>query len=381
MNSHIFKEEASGILIVDDNDINRDICAMNLSHLNIPLFFADNGVEGLEIARAEEPDLILLDIMMPKMDGFEMLKQLKADTRLTDIPVLMLTAKNDTADVVRALNGGARDYLKKPFAEEEMVARVNTLLNNRLLEKRHMYDIMAGARMQQKFLTDVKSAQLICKAEGFSVNIFNRSYSAISGDFFSAYKTSDGNLVFFLGDSCGHGLPAALLSMRILGSLQLMQNIGSDPSEALTTFNNDIVHVVPHGSFLAACQAHFHEDTVSLCNSGQPYPILVSGSNCTEVELDGLPMGMVENVKYEPVHKDFCKGDHLLLYTDGIIETCNRDGEIFGRERLLQLLQSVQASGKSNGEDFINKIKEDLQDFEDGLPIDDDQTLVILTRL
>ena len=378
MSSHIVKEEATGILIVDDNEINRDICAMNLSHLDIPLFFAENGVKGLEIARSEEPDLILLDIMMPLMDGYEMLAQLRDDKRLADIPVLMLTAKNDTADVVRALDGGAKDYLKKPFAEEEMVARVNTLLNNRLLEKRLTQDIIAGARMQQKFLTDAESAQVICKAEGFSVRIFNLSYSTISGDFFTAFRTGDDNLVFFLGDSCGHGLPAALISMRILGSLQLMQTIGSDPSDALTSFNNDIVHVLPQGRFLAACQAHFHGDSVSLCNSGQPYPILISGDNCTEIELDGLPMGMAENVKYEPVQKDFCKGDHLLLYTDGIIEAQNRDGDIFGRERLLQ---SVQVSGKMTSENIFNQIQKDLKTFEDGLPIDDDQTLVILTRL
>lgn len=121
--------EKGSILVVDDHQRNREICQENLEMEDYHIFLAENGREGLRIARLEQPDLILLDIMMPEMNGYEMLERLKADPELQDIPILMLTAKASTADVVQALNLGANDYLRKPFDIDELVARVDTLVS------------------------------------------------------------------------------------------------------------------------------------------------------------------------------------------------------------------------------------------------------------
>jgi signal transduction histidine kinase len=117
------------ILIIDDHSSNRIICQENLGELDgHEIFEAENGEKGLEIAAEKNPDVILLDIMMPVMDGFETLKCLKDDPALADIPVLMLTAKAETQYLVKAMELGASDYLTKPFQVEELVARTNTLL-------------------------------------------------------------------------------------------------------------------------------------------------------------------------------------------------------------------------------------------------------------
>ncbi len=115
------------IEVVDDNERNVNICREILELANFRVVAAENGQQGLEMARIFSPDVILLDIMMPVMDGMEMLRHLRRDTTIQHIPVLILTARNTTQDIVQALNSGANDCLTKPFSEEELEARVNTL--------------------------------------------------------------------------------------------------------------------------------------------------------------------------------------------------------------------------------------------------------------
>ncbi len=370
--------EISNILVVDDNEINRDICALNLEHMKVPLHFAENGREGLKIAKELQPDLILLDIMMPVMDGYEMLQKLKADPMLAHIPVLMLTAKSETASVVRALDLGANDYLKKPFAEEEMVARVNTLLKNRYLEKRLAEDLAAGARMQQKFLTDFLTAEKLCDCAGLKVDIYNRPYSAISGDFYYCYKQVDGTLGFFLGDSCGHGLPAALISMRVIGFLQQLAGLGHSASEILTLLNDDIAGLLPFGRFVAASSLIFHGDEVTVSNGGQPYPIFISKNGIVELEWDGLPLGLACKNEYRQITSKFLSGDKLVVYTDGIVEATDSREQVYGKKRLYGCLKNQQAASQCR--DFRQSILADILTFCGNTIPDDDQTMVIFEK-
>ncbi len=370
--------EISSILVIDDNEINRDICALNLEHLKVPLHFAENGKEGLKIAKEQQPDLILLDIMMPVMDGYEMLRSLKADPLLAHIPVLMLTAKSETASVVKALDLGANDYLKKPFAEEEMVARVNTLLRNRYLEKRLSEDLAAGARMQQKFLTDFLTAEKLCDRAGLNVDIYNRPYSSISGDFYYCYRHIDGTLGFFLGDSCGHGLPAALISMRVIGFLQQLAGFGHSAGEILTLLNNDIAGLLPSGKFVAASSLIFHDDEVTISNGGQPYPILISKNGIVEIEWDGLPLGLTSKNEYQQVTFKFHSGDKLIVYTDGIVEATDNREQIYGKKRLYSCLKNQQA--QSQRHEFRQAILADIHKFCGNTIPDDDQTMIIFVK-
>ena len=130
----VYEMENGLIQVVDDNERNINICREILEMADFRVVAAENGRMGLEMARSLSPDVILLDIMMPVMDGMEMLGRLREDRALQHIPVLMLTARNTTEDVVRALNHGANDYLTKPFAEEELEARVNTLFRMKKAE-------------------------------------------------------------------------------------------------------------------------------------------------------------------------------------------------------------------------------------------------------
>ena len=119
------------ILIVEDEANIFKLVSFRLKHLGHEVLGAQNGGQGLEVARAEMPDLILLDVMIPVYDGFQVLRKLKADTQTQPIPVIMLTARGHEKDVVTGIEGGADDYIVKPFNFPELVARLNAVLARR----------------------------------------------------------------------------------------------------------------------------------------------------------------------------------------------------------------------------------------------------------
>jgi len=158
------------ILIIDDNSRNVKICREILESDEISIISAENGEDGLRVVRSENPDVILLDIMMPVMDGFEMLETLKADPEMKDIPVLMLTAKTDTKDIVKALNMGANDYLTKPFFHQELLARVQTLCRLKKAEDR-MKQLISRLEHETEILAH--KAEIGLQAGGFAHDLSN----------------------------------------------------------------------------------------------------------------------------------------------------------------------------------------------------------------
>lgn len=373
----VYAPAAGGILVVDDNDINRDICAINLEKLLLPIHFAENGAEGLAVAREVHPDLILLDIMMPVMDGFEMLRIIRKTELLADIPVLMLTAKSETESIVKALELGANDYLKKPFAEEEMVARVKTLLKNRCLEKQIKQDIADGAAIQAKFLTDSSETTALFGDVSIDVGIFNEPYCTVSGDFFYTFKNQE-NLCFFLGDSSGHGLSAALISMRILGLLQRLGTYSYSTSQLMKLLNRDICGLLPVDKFVAASCVSFTPELCTITNAAQPYPLLIVNGEIQEIVMDGFPLGINSSITYSQKEFQFSAGNRLVLFTDGIIELSNQYEEMYGKDRLYASINS--ASALKTCSEVVEQVADDLKKFAGGAVFNDDLSLIVLEK-
>ena len=215
------------VLVVDDNKQNREACQIALEDC-FELKFAVDGKEGLLKTKQFDPDVILLDIMMPVMDGCEMLRQLKNDSELSELPVLMLTADANVESIERCIGMGADDYVRKPFNVRTLKARVSSLARRGHLEKERSRDLCAGARIQRQFLTGEKSVVDIFERVGYEVTIFNQAPATISGDFFYPKKINDYSAGIFFADTCGHRIPAALISMRILSLIyHLLSHIRS----------------------------------------------------------------------------------------------------------------------------------------------------------
>lgn len=370
--------QTGGILIVDDNEMNRDICQLHLEELDVHLNLAEDGQDGIELAERIIPDLILLDIMMPNVDGFEMLKHLKKRSPLKDIPVLMLTAKSETDTVVEALELGANDYLKKPFEGEELIARAKTLLRARKLELQVAADLKAGALMQERFLTDAAGTTNVFAESKYNIQVYNKAQSLVSGDFYYSFTTNSGHPAIFLGDSCGHGLSAALISMRIIGMLQQVCSTIHSPSESLSKLNQDITGLLPTGKFVAASSIFFEKDRIVLSNGAQPYPIICSKTRLEEIELNAMPLGINPLTDYAELGVSFDKGDKLIIYTDGIIEASNSNEEIFGKENLLAAIEKFKNS--TNISEMSTSILNEVNTFIAGNDYDDDITLIIIEK-
>ena len=362
------------VLVVDDNEQNRGACKIALED-HFELHFAKNGREGLEKVRELNPDVILLDIMMPVMDGYEMLKQLKRNSELSDIPVLMLTADANVESIERCLGMGADDYVMKPFNVRILKARADGLASKGRLEREKKEDLRTGSIIQRQFLTGEKTVIEIFNRVGFQVTVFNQSPMTVSGDFYYPKQISSHSAGLFFADTCGHGISAALISMRILSVIDHLRSPAHYPSEFLAVVHEDIHEVLPSGRFVAATYLILNKErgTFAISNAGLPSPIWVRGEAVEEVNVGGTPLGLGKSLQSN-IEKEWNTGDRLIFYTDGITEAANKERRLYGKIRFQECLKK---NARLPLEKLKNAIIADVSGFAGGTPFEDDITLVV----
>ncbi|MEZ4528807.1 MAG: fused response regulator/phosphatase [Desulfobacterales bacterium] len=399
------KKREPCILVADDEPVNLQIMKFILKDYCQTVFVTD-GADVLEVVRKIRPHLILLDVMMPKMDGFEVCVRLKANPETLDIPVIFLTAKTQAEDIVQGFAVGAVDYVIKPFRREELLARVRThlrlretedalrhallesrkakeeaeqaLRRNLEMQKQIQDDLNEGAAMQRKFLTGQEEASALLRAQGFAMHTHNRPFATVSGDFFYPKDLKARGTGLFFADTCGHGLPAALISMRILGLLQSLPAGDDSPQNYLRAVSRDIRDVMPEGRFITASFLIFSENRVLISNGGQPFPILISKGGIAEIALHGMPLGIIEHVPLSEACIKMESTDRLLLHSDGITEYENAEGEMLGKERFLNFLKE---QAFSDSRTLKNSILHMLDEFAGGTAPKDDITLIVIEKV
>jgi sigma-B regulation protein RsbU (phosphoserine phosphatase) len=200
------------ILIVDDEPLNVDYLEQELEELNYETISAVNGRVALEKIARDSPDLVLLDIMMPIMDGYAVLEKVKADPTIRDIPVIVISANNDLQSVVKGIKLGAVDYLPKPFEPTLLHARIQTSLDKkRLHDLQDLYtkslerELNIARNIQKEFLP----AQMP-EVAGWDIANYFKAAKEVSGDFYDVFTLPDGKLAFLVADVCGKGIGAAL---------------------------------------------------------------------------------------------------------------------------------------------------------------------------
>ena len=392
------------ILVVDDEPVNLQIMRFILKDY-CQAAFATGGAKAMELVEKIRPDLILLDVMMPEMDGFEVCTRLKANPETIDIPVIFLTAKSQTEDIVQGFSVGAVDYVTKPFRKEELLARVSThirlreteaalrhalletekakqkaesaLQRNLEMQQQIQQDLAEGAAMQKKFLTGQEEAVQLLKTAGFAMHIYNQPFATVSGDFFYPKDLKNRCAGLFFADTCGHGLAAALISMRILGLLQSLPLWDDSPRNYLRAVNRDICDVMPQERFITASCLIFSENMVLISNAGQPFPILISKGSVTEIALHGMPLGIIDPLPLSEAGIKMDSRDRLLLYSDGITECENAHGEMLGKDRFLHFLKEQAFSDSATLKDHILHM---LDEFTENTRYKDDITLIVIER-
>jgi len=330
-------ESRAKLLLIDDTPTNIQILFAVFQN-EYDLFFATSGREGIALARRESPDLILLDIMMPEMDGYEVCEKLKADPLTAGIPVIFVTAMNEEEDETRGLDAGAIDYLTKPISPPIVKARVRNHL-----ELKQGRDLLAkiGGELAAKNATLEKERllanNLLTKIlpesfnlPGFSTAVFFKPSDQIGGDFFDGWSDGD-DTHFLIGDISGHSISAALLMAVCKGLFMSLGRHSRNPGEIVAAASLNLCRLlIESGMYFTmiylVCDRK--RGVVRLASAGHNTAYLYSSSGRLELKATGPPVGWDPDDSWEVVEHPFAPGDTILLYTDGLVETRNDRGEL-----------------------------------------------------
>jgi serine phosphatase RsbU (regulator of sigma subunit) len=375
------------ILVVDDTPANIWILA-DLLRSDYVLSVATSGPDALEIAfSADRPDLVLLDIMMPDMDGYEVCRRLRADPRTQDVAVIFVTAMGEVNDETEGFSLGAVDYITKPYRPPIVMARVATHLELALARKSLAFQnkvlsesLSMAADVQRSLLP-----KTIPSLSGLEVAYRVMPCDAVGGDyldFLSGVDFAGRGFGAAIGDVTGHGPAAALLMTAARACLRMRASCPGGLDEVVSDMNERlVVDLSDVGRFMTFSLIEVRQDAVSWVSAGHEAALLVDPrlGTVSELDGDGPPLGINHYITLHERDVPFRDpGQVLVLYTDGITDSWNPEEEQYGHERFKQsLLRHAQQSASAMLECVIS----DIFDFRRGAPQQDDLTLVVLKRV
>ena len=348
---------APRLLVVDDNEDNRYTLTQRLKRQGYTdVVTANNGREALDMLDKGGFDLVLLDVMMPELTGYEVLERINANPKLRQLPVIMISAVDEIESVVRCIKLGAEDYLSKPFNPVLLNARVGATL-----EKKRLRDETAAhlARIQAE-LESAREIQLGMVPIDFPdagavVEVFARLEPAreVGGDLYDFFYLDADTLCFVIADVSDKGAPAALFMAHTNSMIRVVSSLlkspdgkHAGPAEVIGRVNNELCRANRACMFVTLFLAILDvpKATVTYCNAGHPKPYLVSAAGGVQQPdaPSGLPIGIEENFEYEEGTCTMTFGDCLFLCTDGVTEAMNADRALYTDERLRRSLEPLR---------------------------------------
>jgi sigma-B regulation protein RsbU (phosphoserine phosphatase) len=355
-------EKEKVVLLVDDTPANIQIVQAILQD-SYRIRVATNGIKALALANSEPvPDLILLDVMMPGMDGFEVCTRLKADPATREIPVMFLTGQTEIEDETRGFEVGGVDYIHKPFSRAVVKSRVHTHLVLRGIQEQLSRQLTAirseleTARQIQLSILPREMPQI----HGLDFAARYLPMTEVAGDFYDFITVDDYRIGALIADVSGHGMPAALISSMLKIALAEQSSCASDPIQVLLGLNQALCGKF-QGHFVTAAYVFIDMENNILRYAGAGHPPLITKDNAStkvsEMLENGLFLGAFPEATYTSLEAPFKAGDWCLLYTDGIPETTNPAGEEFGTSRMKLFLQNNESR---DSDTFVDRFLETL---------------------
>ncbi len=348
------KEQAKKtVLVVDDAPTNIRV-VNEILHDTYQVKIATSGAKALELAAAAPgPDLILLDVVMPGMDGYEVCSRLKAEPATRDVPVIFLTGQTEETDETRGFEVGAVDYIHKPFSPAVVMARVQThlaLREARELLSRQLLAIhreLATARQIQLSILP----QVIPQPAGLDLAARYVPMTSVAGDFYDFLVIDENRIGVLVADVSGHGMPAALIASMLKIAFAAQSAHAADPALVLAGLNATLCGKFEDRYVTAAyAVVDTSKRTLRYAGAGHPPLLLLERSTgCARPVIEnGLFLGFFPHATYTEVEVPFHEGDSFVLYTDGISDMTNAADEPFGEARLKEFLErhpDLPASG------------------------------------
>ncbi len=381
------------LLVVDDVENNRDVLSRRLERQGYTVATAQNGRQALEKLSAQTFDLVLLDIMMPDMDGYEVLQSLKADEVLRHIPVIMISALSELDSVVRCIGMGAEDYLPKPFEPTLLKARIGACLEKKRARDREQglaaalhvqnEEMATWRRAQEADLAIARTTQqaivtsALPRLEGWHVEMLYTPLIQVGGDVYGWGQLNHGACVFWLADATGHGVAAALFTTLVALLFKHAITESGTACEILMRVNAEFYSVLRGRSFMTACCAVIEQDgRLSFAGAGHP-PLLIRRRDCI---IEVLPsrttmIGIHPTLAIEESVTKLERDEIALLYTDGLYSMESKGGGHITSNRLNEVFTKVGGSA-----DFLPSLIAQLVERSGAQGFDDDVAAIALRR-
>jgi serine phosphatase RsbU (regulator of sigma subunit) len=336
------------ILIVDDTPINLGVISGALKD-TYKTKVATNGEKALAIASSEDkPDLILLDVMMPVMDGYEVCRRLKANSATQSIPVIFLTGQTGTEDETKGFGVGAVDYIHKPFSEAVVKARVHTHLMLREAHEqiaRQLVEINLELEMARQIQLSILPSDTP-KIPGLDIVARYLPMTSVAGDFYDFIILDDKRVGILVADVSGHGLPSALIASMLQVALTAQVAHAPEPERVLSGLNQALCGKFER-NFVTAAYVFVDMEKKLMTYAGAGHPPLLfsrkSTGKVSAVSENGLFLGMFPEATYSSLELPVQAEDRVVLYTDGIPETTSPSEQEFGTARFIEFMEKNQS--------------------------------------
>lgn len=381
------------VLLIEDHPAHQRALEQILTAAGIEVTIAAEGERGVETAAAGGIDLVLLDTVLPGLDGYEVLARLRDDAATARIPVIFVSSAGEAADRVRGLELGAADYIAEPFPPQEVLARVRAQLRigqlaaslhrakTQLVEKQEVLaeDLRAAAEIQRTLLPPPAF-----EMPGLTVGAGFQPSIQVGGDMFNVLPVGDGLVAAYVVDVSGHGVASALLTISVTQRLSaafglLQQSSDSGPAALLRQLDAEF----PFERFgkyfsLAIAVIETASGRFRYCSAGHPPPFIARAAGGVEVLRAGGPViGLGFGLPFDEAEGTLSTGDRLVLYTDGVTDDENMTGERFGVGALQAFFAARRVEGIADTCDALMRL---LGERRGDVPPSDDIALVALER-
>jgi phosphoserine phosphatase RsbU/P len=350
--------EKRTVLVVDDAPANIQIVHAILKD-DYKVRVATSGAKALDLMKLKPfPDLVLLDVVMPDMDGYEVCGILKATPEARDIPVIFLTGKTEADDETKGFDLGAVDYIHKPFLAAVVKARVHTHLMLREAREqlsRQLISINSELEMARKIQLAILP-HTTPKITGLEIAARYVPMGSVAGDFYDFIMVDEKHVGILVADATGHGLPAALIASMLQMALAAQVGHAAEPGRVLAGLNQALCgKFTSHFVTATYIFVDMEQRIMRYAGAGHP-PLLVwrtSTRSVDELEENGLVLGLFAEATYLEIEVPMVPGDRVVLYTDGILEASNPSQEMYGRDRFKRFLEANSSRGAGEFSDGL----------------------------
>ncbi len=381
-----YREKIDGlrILVVDDDPVNRQLLQAMLRREGHRVLVAENGADAVEIFLTERPSMVLMDVMMPVMDGYEATRKIKESSGDAFVPVIFLTALTDDESLFKCVQSGGDDFLTKPYnriilnAKITALARVEQLYG--ILRKQKDELGYYHEQLRREHAIAERVFMNIIRTGAFdvpNVRCLASPMAIVNGDLVLVAHGPNGRQHAMIGDFTGHGLAAAIGAIPVSDTFYAMTSKGFGIGDIALELNRKLHEKLPTDLFLAAClvELDMGNKLVRVWNGGIPDVLIIPAQNgdLRSIPSRSLPLGIVpnESLQVDIEEHPISQGERVYLYSDGVIEACNPLGEMFSQDGLEACIKANVDRNK-----LFTEVVRALTEFREAELQNDDITLL-----